>query len=361
MSGSENLRYHAAALRVLSRDLFEAAGVPRFEAEIVAASLVESNLRGHDSHGVIRVEDYIGQLRRGELVAGAALTVLHETASLLAGDGGRGFGQVQCRALVERVGAKAREAGIACGTLRDCGHVGRLGEWVELAASAGQAALISVNDNGCSYCVAPPGGLEPRISTNPIAIGVPTSGDPLVLDISTSAVANGKVTVARLAGTACPPGWLQDAAGNPTTDPNVRLAEPPGTLLPFGGAEGYKGFGLGLMLDFLVAGLSGGYCPPAPEGITECNNVLLVIWDPARCAGRAHFLTETDKLIAAVRGTPTRAGVDRIQLPGDRSAAVREERLASGIPLAHGHRDALHALARELGVELPASIPARPA
>lgn len=343
--------FSADDLRIFARNMFEAAGVDRREAEIVAASLVESNLRGHDSHGVIRVADYIGQLRRGELRAGAEFKVLHETTSLIAAEGGRGFGQVQCRVLVERVAAKARETGIAGGTLRDCGHVGRLGEWVEQAAAAGLAALISVNDNGVSYYVAPPGGIEPRISTNPIAIGVPSSGDPLILDMSTSAVANGKVTVARLAGQQCPPGWLQDAAGNPTTDPNVILADPPGTLLPFGGADGYKGFGLGLMLDFLVAGLTGGFCPPAPDGVTECNNVLLVVWDPARCAGRAHFLAETDKLSAAVRETKRKPGAERIQVPGDRSAAVRRERLQSGIPLAAGNWETLATLARELGVE----------
>ena len=190
------------------------------------------------------------------------------------------------------------------GALRRSGHVGRLGEWVERAASAGLAALIAVNDNGVIRTVAPPGGTAGRISTNPIAIGVPTGRGPLVLDISTSAVANGKLKVARLEKRPVPEGWIQDANGNPTTDPHVMLADPPGSLLPFGGDQAYKGFGLGLFFDFLVGGLTGGFCPPAPPGTIECNNVLVVVWDPAGFAGAAHFAAEADKLIESVRNTP---------------------------------------------------------
>lgn len=340
-------------LEQLARDLFLAKGVRADEAAVVASSLVESNLRGHDSHGVIRVVEYIEQLDTGQLVAGATMRVLAETPAMLAGDGGRGFGQVQCRRLVEIVGRKGREQGVACGTLRNCGHIGRLGEWVEMAARDGLGALISVNDNGVAFTVAPPGGIAPRISTNPLAIGVPTGGEPLVLDMSTSAVANGKVKVARLAGRQCPPGWIQDAGGNSTTDPHVMLADPPGTLLPFGGDQGYKAFGLGLLLDILVGGLTGGFCPPAPTDVMECNNVLLVMWNPARFAGHDHFHREADKLIAAVRDTPRKLGVDHIQLPGDRSTETHRERLANGIPLDGENWETLARLAKQLGVELP--------
>jgi uncharacterized oxidoreductase len=349
-------RFIASKLETWTAELFVAAGVSRDEAAVVAASLVESNLRGHDSHGVIRVAEYVEQLGTGQLVAGGSLRMLAETPAMIAGDGGRGFGQVLCRRLIELVGAKAREQGVACGTLMHCGHVGRLGEWVELAACGGLAGLISVNDNGVAFTVAPPGGIAPRISTNPIAIGVPTDAEPLVLDISTSAVANGKIKVARLAGREVPPGWIQDAAGNPTTDPNVMLADPPGTLLPFGGDQGYKAFGLGLLLDILVAGLSGGFSPPAPSGILECNNVLLVLWDPARFAGHEHFRNEAAKLIAAVRDTPRKPGVARIQLPGDRSAEIRRERLAQGIPLEGDNWETLVRLARKLEVPVPTPL-----
>lgn len=340
-------------LTSFAAQIFVAAGVDAREASVVAGSLVASNLRGHDSHGVMRVAEYVGYLRTGELVAGADLNVVAETGSLLVADAQLGFGQVQMARLIERLAPKARQQGLASGTLRNCGHVGRLGEWVERAAREGFAAFLTVNDNGVVTCVAPPGGTEPRISTNPLAIGVPTGGEPLVLDMSTSVVANGKVQVARLAGRPCPPGWLLDADGQPTTDPEVRFADPPGTLLPLGGEQSYKGFSLGLLLDILAGGLSGGFCPPAPESAPSANNVLLVLWDADRFSGLSHFRGEADKLIAACRNVRLRAGADGIRLPGDRGLDVLRERTEQGIPLDTGTWNSLTRLASERGVCIP--------
>src|SRR5262249_10846180 len=148
---------------------------------------VESNLRGHDSHGVILARWYLSQIKNGELVPGAPLTIVSETPAALVADGNLALGQVQCARFVDRVCEKARTMGAASGALRRSGHIGRLGEWVERAAARGLAALIAVNDNGVIRTVAPPGGKAGRISTNPIALGVPTGAGPLVLDISTSA------------------------------------------------------------------------------------------------------------------------------------------------------------------------------
>jgi hydroxycarboxylate dehydrogenase B len=340
-------------LRDFVTRLFVAAGVAVDEARTVATSLVESNLRGHDSHGVNLARWYLGQLKSGELVAGAPFEIRNETAAMVSADGHLGFGQVQCPRLVERVCEKAKVTGVASGTLIRSGHIGRLGEWVEQAARQGVASLLAVNDNGVIRTVAPPGGLEPRLSTNPIALGAPTGDGPLVLDISTSAVANGKLKVARLARKPVPLGWIQDANGEPTTDPGVMLADPPGALLPFGGDQSYKGFGLGLMFDILVAGLSGGMCPPAPAGTREWNNVLFVAWDPARCAGTDHFVAEAGKLLEAVRTTPRKPGVDRIRLPGDRSAETRAQRLQTGISLEGDAWDTLAHIAEKLSVTTP--------
>lgn len=333
--------------------LFAAAGVPSDESEIIATSLVESNLHGHDSHGALVVPYYLQLLKKGDVRAGGPLKIISETASFLGTDGELGFGQVQCRRFVDLVCDKAETVGLAGGTIVRCGHIGRLGEWVEQAARRGCASLISVNDNGVMTHVAPPGGLDARISTNPIGIGVPTGGEPLVLDISTSAVANGKMRVARAAHQPVPLGWLQDAEGNPTTDPFAPLATPRATLLPFGGDQSYKGFGLGLLFDILVGGLSGGFCPPAPAGTVEWNNVLFVAWHPGRCAGTDHFREQSDKLIDFVRSSRRKPGVDAITLPGDRSSEIRENRLRDGIPLADETCEQLLKVASELGVTLP--------
>ena len=346
----ENVQILADELREFVRDLFLCAGVTDRDASEVAASLVESNLRGHESHGVLRVEEYLEQLTSGELRTGVEWKVLSETPAVLVADGQRRFGQVMSRRLVDHLVPKARSLGIACGTLKNCGHVGRLAEWVELAARQGYAAFMSVNDNGVLRCVAPPGGIAARISTNPLAIAVPTGGEPLVLDLSTSAVANGKVKARLLAGKECPPGWLLDADGSPTTDPATRFSDHPGTLLPMGGEQqGYKGFGLGLLLDVLVGGLSGGFCPPAEPPEIGTNNVVMVLWNPQLFAGTSHFLAEADKLIDYVRSTPRQPNVDRITLPGDRSMATRIERLAHGIPLDHGTCLMLQEAAVKLG------------
>lgn len=340
----------ADQLTLFAARLLAAANITEPEAIQVAESLVAANLCGHESHGVVRIPDYVEQIRTGELVPAAELTILRETPAVIVADANFGFGQVQCARLADRLVQKATTVGVACGTLMNCGHVGRLGEWVERIALQGLAGMMAVNDNGVMTCVAPPGGIEPRISTNPIAFGLPTGTDPLVLDISTSVVANGKIRVAQIAGRECPPGWLLDSEGNPTTDPSTRFADPPGTILPLGG---YKGFGLGVVLDILTAGLAGGCCPPAPAGSPLTNNVLFAVWDPTLFTGRAHFEQEAQRLSRAIRATPVKAGADAIRLPGDRSRALAAQRRATGIPLDEGTWRSLVEIAECLNVDVP--------
>ena len=348
-------RITSSILTDFSTDLFKAADVPPGEARVVAESLVSANLKGHDSHGVARLHGYIELVREGLVIPGAKLRVKHETASAVVADGALGFGQVQMVALIDRLLPKAREQGIACGTMQNCGHVGRLCEWVERAAREGVASLLATNDNGVLKCVAPPGGTRPTISTNPVAIGVPTGDGILAVDISTSVVANGKVHVALSSKQQCPPGWLLDSEGQPTTDPAVRFTDPRGSILPLGGEDhGYKGFGLGLLFDMLVGGLTGGFCPPDPEGAPLTNNVLMVAWDPEKFFGQEHFVAQVDELIEFARSSPRKAGVEAIRLPGDRSESTEQQRLADGIPIDDGTWEALIETAGALGVAPPA-------
>jgi len=351
MDELRQIRISAVELTQFTADLFAAAGVSLSDATMVAASLVDSNLCGHESHGVVRVMEYIDLLEQGGLHSGVPLELLCETPALLACDGHFGFGQVQMRRLVDWLVPRARAMGVACGTIRNCGHTGRLGEWVEAVARMGCAAWMSVNDNGVLKCVAPPGGIEPVISTNPIAIAVPTGGDPLVLDMSTSVVANGKVRVAQVAGEQCPEGWLLDSQGQPTRDPATRFADQPGTILPLGG---HKGFGLGMLLDILVGGMSGGHCPPAPEGAVECNNVLMVVFNPDVAGGADWLTAQAERLTQFARDSRRRGDVQAIRLPGDRGAALRAERLQSGIPLDAGIWSQLTGTAEKLCISVPA-------
>lgn len=330
--------------------LFAAAGVPTENAALVASSLVDANLCGHDSHGVMRVPQYLGFLQSGQYKADAPFTVLNETPAVVAADGGWGLGQVQAFRLLNKLIPKAKALGVASGTLRNCGHIGRLGEYAEAAAKEKLAFLAMVNSHGAGRRVAPPGGTQGRIGTNPICFGTPTSGDPVILDFGTSAVAEGKVRVHFQKGEPVPAGWLLDSDGNPTTDPAKLYATPSGSIVPFGGPQAYKGFGLGLLIDLLCGGLSGGRCANPNDPMAGIGNaVVFAAFDPQAFGGVDHFLGQTDGLTEFVRGTPTTPG-QTITLPGDPERRTKAERLKSGISIPDGTWKLIADAATKLGV-----------
>jgi uncharacterized oxidoreductase len=340
-------------LERFAAQLLAAGGALPEEAQIVAASLVDANQKGYDSHGVMRVPYYVQALRDGEMVSGAALEVLDEGPSRLVTDAHWGLGQVQARKLIGRLQEKVRESGLALGTARHCGHIGRLGEYCEHLAAEGLVSMLMVNSHGGAVRVAPPGGRAPRLSTNPLAIGVPHGDAPLVLDFSTSATAEGKVRVKKIAGQPCPEGWLIDNQGRPTTDPNVLYANPPGAILPMGGAQAYKGFGLGLMIEILTGALSGGSCAKEVPYPRKGNCVFVLLIDPARFGGREHFAREVEALVTYVRSCPRVEGVEEILLPGDPERRLAQQRQREGIPLDEENWQALVRLAETLRVAVP--------
>lgn len=347
--------FSADTLARFSQSLFEAAGVPTADAEIVARSLVDANLCGHDSHGVMRVPQYLDFIRKGTYKTDVPLTILNETPAIVAADANWGLGQVQAHRLLATLLAKAKTLGVAAGTLRNCGHAGRLGEYAEEAARERMAFFGAVNSHGAGRRVVPPGGTEGRISTNPICMGAPTSGDPVVLDFGTSAVAEGKVRVHFQKKEPTPEGWLVDGNGQPTTDPATLYTEPRGSILPFGGPQMYKGFGLGLLLDLFCGGLSGGPCSsPAYPIAGQGNTLVFAVFNPALFGGVEHFLQQSDGLTEFVRSCPRAAGVSAITLPGDPERAAKQKRQADGIAIPDGTWDLIAKTAAELGVGLPA-------
>jgi uncharacterized oxidoreductase len=343
----------ADTLTTFTEALFQAAHVPTDEAQRVALSLVDANLCGHDSHGVIRIVQYLKAIQEGLLQPGAAFTVVKEAPAVLVADGNWGLGQVQAHRLLERLVPKARQIGLAAGTLKQCGHIGRLGEYAETAGKQGLAFLATVNNHGLARPVAPPGGTESRIGTNPLCIGAPTGGDPVVLDIGTSVCAEGKVRVVYNKGGRVPEGWLLDAQGQPTTDPSVLYHEPRGTILPLGGAQAYKGFGIALLLDMFAGGLSGGPCSRPGMPLRVANAVFFLVIDVDLFAGAEHFLREVNDLAASVRSCPRAAGVQEILLPGDPERKEKVRRQAAGITLDDGTWGQLTEVAHRLGVTLP--------
>ncbi len=343
----------AHRLEDFARRLLEAAGVPHDQAVTVARSLVESNLRGHDSHGVMRIPYYVEAIREERINLDAQLEVVARGPCHLVVDAGWGLGQVQMHRLLEKLMSLAARNGVACAAAQRMGHIGRVGEYAEEAAAEGFVSLFLVNTHGAAQRVAPPGGKAPRLGTNPICFGVPTGSDPIILDFCTAVVAEGKVRVRRIAGQPCPPGWLVDSEGMPTTDPNVLYREPPGAILPFGGEKAYRGFGLGLVIDILAAGLSGGQVArPNPEPPLG-NDLFALVIEPEQFAGRDHFLQQARELIEYVRSCPTAEGRGPVLLPGDPERRTLWERKAKGIPLDEGNWAALTRLAEELGVKVP--------
>jgi uncharacterized oxidoreductase len=335
--------------------LLHAAGVPRDESTVVATSLVGSNLRGHDSHGVMRIPQYVDFIRRGEYRCGVPLEVVQETPALVVCDGRWGLGQVQAHRLLDRVIPKAQALGVAVGTARDCGHIGRLGEYAERVAGLGLLLLATVNNGGAAKRVAPPGGIEARLSTNPFCAAVPTAAPdaPIVVDFGTSVVAEGKVRGYYISKRPVPEGWLLDHRGEPTTDPAVLYEPPLGTILPLGGAQSYKGFGLSLILDLWSGGLSGGPCSHAKDRRVPGNNVFFLIMDPARFAGCDYLTNQASELAESIRTTPRIDDRQAILLPGDPERQALEDRKADGIPLDDHHWAKLVEVAAGLHVHPP--------
>lgn len=340
-------------LTTFAVDLLAAGGANEEEASTVGASLVGANLRGYDSHGVMRIPFYLQMLSAGDIVSGAPLDTISETDTILAADANWGFGRVQCGKLTNTLIDKAKRHGVGIGTLRNCSHIGRLGEYCEIAAGEGLVSQLMVNTHGAARRVAPPGGREPRLGTNPMAMGAPNSDSPLVLDFSTSATAEGKVRVKKIAGETCPDGWLLDSEGKPTNDPNDLYADPPGTILPMGGAQAYKGFGLALMIDVLSGALSGGLCaretPITPKG----NCVFVMLCDPNHFGGGQHFAEQVSQLVDFNRNCATVEGVDRITLPGDPERWTEQSKRRDGIQLDDGNWRELLDLAERLNVTPP--------
>ncbi len=345
---------HSPALRQFAVELFIAAGVPAVDAAIVADNLIGANLRGHDSHGVLRIPQYVDFIQKGEYKPGAPLTVEHESPGVVVCDGGWGMGQVQAHRLLDLILPKAKTLGLAAGTAKNCGHIGRLGEYAERASDEGLVLIATVNNCGAGLRVAPPGGLEARLGTNPLCASVPTDAGPVVLDFGTSVAAEGKVRVHYFNNRKpVPEGWLLDSHGQPTTDPSVLYEKPLGTILPMGGSQAYKGFGLGLVLDMLAGGLSGGRVAHKGAPPAKGNNVVFIALDPGHFAGKDEMIGQTSELAEYVRSTPKAEGVDAILLPGDPERRTMALRSKVGIPLEEGHWAKLCELAEALKVDTP--------
>ena len=267
-------------------------------------------------------------------------------------DGHDGYGQILGEQSVQAAIDKARTHGVALSALRGSAHLGRLGDWAEMAAAAGMASLHFVNATGIPLRVVPHGGRDGRGTTNPLAMGIPVpGGEPVVLDFATSAIAEGKVRVARNKGVEVPPDCLLDADGRPTTDPAELYADPPGNLVPFGGAvSGHKGGALWLMVDLLAGAFTGGGCSCPPEGASRFSSNMLSIViapEPTPAAGSRPRSSATWGS-SRPRGRAQPGG--EVLLPGEPERRARAARQASGIPIDPTTWDHIMAAGEGLGL-----------
>ena len=334
-----------AKLEATATRIFTALGAPPADAAWVSTLLVRANLRGHDSHGVIRIPEYAAKVRKGEVDPTSPVTVVRDSPTTATLDGGRGFGQVVARRGMELAMAKAKALGIAAVGLSRTGHVGRLADYAEMAANAGQVAMLWANAV-FGLNVAPWGGAARRLGTNPHAIAIPGGASPaMVLDFATSVVAEGKIRVKRNRGERAPDGWFMDSEGRPCTDPTVFYGEPRGAIYP---AADHKGYGMGLAVEIL-GGILSGTGPAGPGTGIFANGTLMICLDVERFIGREEFDRQVAALLEWVRSAPRAPGFTEILVPGEPEARLSAQRSA-GIPLDDETWAQIQGVADELGL-----------
>jgi LDH2 family malate/lactate/ureidoglycolate dehydrogenase len=344
------VRIDAATLERFTAALFEGMGLAPEDAATEAHVLVWANLRGIDSHGVLRVPQYMASVDAGGMNPKAQYRIEHETAATLLIEADYAFGPVVTTFAMRQAIAKARQAGVGWAVIRNTTHQGAMGYYALLAAAADMAGLAIV----CNPPnMAPTGARAAGVHNSPIAIAVPAKQrPPLVMDMATSVAAFGKINLAVDKGIAIPPGWALDADGNPTTD--ARAAR---ILLPAGG---YKGYGLALMFECLSSLMAGNplLAPVLSGGAVRrgTQNSVVAAVDIAAFTDVEAFKVSVDDTIAGLKGLPTVEGVAEVQTPGEPELATLREREAQGIPLPAGTVENLRTAAMRLGVALPAAL-----
>jgi LDH2 family malate/lactate/ureidoglycolate dehydrogenase len=315
----------ADQLRTTATAIFRAAGADAEPTEILVDHLVAANLAGHDSHGVIRIPYYVRGIQRGQLQPNARPTVMRETAVSALVDGKWTFGQVSARYGTEVAIRKAKEIGVAVVGVVRCTHIGRLGTYSTLAAGQGIVLMVTIGNIGTS--TAPFGGRAGIFSTNPFSFGFPAGEHAdVMIDFATSAIAGGKVMVARAKHEPVPPGSLLDKDGNPTNDPEVYFNG--GMLLPFGGHKGSALAVLSTLLSHVLV-------PTAdndPNGTLTGTFILAI--DSGLFRDRSAVETEADQVLAKINAVPPAPGFTKVLAPGEPEVLAAEKRNQEGVPVA---------------------------
>lgn len=348
-------RYPAASLVDFCAALYRAYWMREDIAAVSARLLLEGDLLGHSTHGLALLPGYLKALADSSLrAAGDPVVENRRTVSEL-WHGQRLSGLWLTERAIARASDMAREHGTGTVVIKHAHHIACLAAYLEAPARAGLLVTVQSSDpSGAS--VAPHGGITPIMTPNPIAVGIPTGSDPIMIDISSSITANGPSQRMMKEGRRAPGIWYVDSDGHGSTDPAVAFTEPKGALLPLGGLDaGHKGFGLGLMIEAMTGGLAGFGRADPPEGWGA--TVFVQVIDPEAFGGLKAFARQVDQLRDASHASRPRPGVERVRLPGEGGLARKARHLRDGLALHPAIMPALRPLAVERHVPLPVESP----
>jgi len=344
MEGNFMQTYSAQALHRVSSAIFRAVGAPEDIADDVSAVLIDNHLAGHDSHGIIRIPQYVKCVRNGETNPTARPSIVTEAASTALVRGNWAFGQIVANLAADLVVTKAAETGLAAVAVVEACHTGRLAAFIESAAIDAGVAVFMTTGTGGAGRTAPYGGAGNALGTNPVAFAVPDgAGGAITLDYATTGVAAGKVRVALAKDEALPEGVMLDKDGKPTTNPADFET---GFLLPFGG---HKGYALAVISDLLSGPLAGADAYP---GVVERAGLFLFGVSTTAFRDAEGYRKAVAKFVARVKGVPPAQGFDEVLMPGEPENRARKEREISGIPVPDKTWNAVSELASELGVDV---------
>jgi len=342
------LTFSAQKLSEVAEKIFLGLGAPAPIASDVVSSLVLSNLLGVDSHGVVRIRNYFDSIKLGAIVPQAEPAIIRENQVVVIMDGKNAFGQVAAKKAMRLAIKKAQSAVFGAASFTGVYHIGRLGEYVEMAAAEGLVGLVLANGSRPGGLVAPYGARQRMLGTNPIAFAIPAgSNPPLVADFSTSTTSEGRVRIAFRKNENVPFGWLIDRHGAPTQNPGDLYEG--GALSTMGG---YKGYALSLLVEVLGGILSGAETPISPGYDYMHNGVFMLAIDPSFFRPLAEYSVAVDYLFDSVTKALAAEGMEGALIPGDperRHMAIREKH---GIPLDEQTWDEIVAVANELGLQL---------
>lgn len=345
-------RYPAEALRTTLATLFEGVGMEADKATTVAASLVAADAMGHDTHGLALVPWYMDSIGSGGMTLSGQPEVLSDRRACVAWNGRKLPGAWLIERGIDLALERIADCGVFTLTIASSQHTGALATYLPRLTKKGLMPILC-SSSPAATGVAPYGGTRPVFTPNPISAGIPTQGDPILLDISASITTNNRARQLAQRGERFPSAWALDAQGQLTDDPKAALAG--GSLLPVGGLDhGHKGYGMALLVEALTQGLSGVGRRHQPKGVQM--NVFLQVIDPEAFGGRAGFEEETGWLAEACRSNPPRPGVSRVRVPGEQASRLQREAEAGGVPLSPAIVQEVSAALAARGLALPAPV-----